>query len=141
MVGKERESALNRSGPKAEYMAREGIRKYGGYGTAGKQYTVCVPTRTKCKWRPQFNYVSEAEEKHDAPAIGEGMSAGKTTGCMYSRKYTTSRPTCSATVYDYVNSEDRAITTASSSSYALKTSCYPEQPYGGEHYLDATARW
>ena len=100
-------------GRRAEYMAREGIRKYGGYGTAGKQYTVCVPTRTKCKWRPQFNYVSEAEEKHDASAIGEGMSAGKTTGCMYSLKYTTSRPTCSATVYAYVNSEDRATTTAS----------------------------
>ena len=106
-----------------------------GYGTAGKQYTVCVPTRTKCKWRPQFNYVSEEEEKHDASAIGEGMSAGKTTGCMYSRKYTTSRPTCSATVYAYVNSEDRA-TTATSSSYALKTSCYPEPPYRGEHYLE-----
>ena len=107
-----------------------------GYGTAGKQYTVCVPTRTKGKCRPQFNYVSEAEKKHDASAIGEGMSAGKTTGCMYSRKYTTSRPTCSATVYDYVNSEDRAITTASSSSYARKTSGYPEQPPRGEHYLE-----
>ena len=80
--------------------------------------------------------MTETEEKHDAPALVEGRSAGKTTGCMYSRKYTTSRPTCSATVYDYVNSEDRAITTASSSSYALKTSCYPEQPYGGEHYLE-----
>ena len=34
-----------------------------------------------------------------------------------------------------MNSEDRS-TTASSSSYALKTSCYPEQPYGGEHYLE-----
>ena len=84
-----------------------------GYGTAGKQYTVCVPTRTKGKCRPQFNYVSEAEKKHDASAIGEGMSAGKTTGCMYSRKYTTSRPTCSATVCAYVNSEDRSTTTAS----------------------------
>ena len=49
MVGKESESALNRSGPKAEYMARESIRKYGRYGTAGKQYTVCVPTRRKYK--------------------------------------------------------------------------------------------
>ena len=49
MEGKETEGALNRSGPKAEYMARESIRKYGRYGTAGKQYTVCVPTRTKCK--------------------------------------------------------------------------------------------
>ena len=38
-------------------------------------------------------------------------------------------------VKNYVNSEDRS-TTASSSSYALKTSCYPEQPYGGEHYLE-----
>ena len=34
-----------------------------------------------------------------------------------------------------MNSEDRS-TTASSSSYALKTSCYPEQPYGGEHYWE-----
>ena len=49
MGGKENEGALNRSGPTAEYMAREGIRKYGRYGTADKQYTVCVPTRRKYK--------------------------------------------------------------------------------------------
>ena len=49
MGGKENEGALNRLGPKAEHMARECIRKYGGYGTARKQYPVCVPTRRKCK--------------------------------------------------------------------------------------------
>ena len=73
--------------------------------------------------------MTETEEKHNAPTIVEDMSAGKTTGCMYSRKYTTPRP------YAYVNSEDRS-TTASSSSYARETSCYPEQPYGGEHYWE-----
>ena len=57
--------------------------------------------------------MTETEEKHNTPTIVEDMSAGKTTGCMYSRKYTTSRPTCSATVYAYVTSEDRATTTAS----------------------------
>ena len=55
--------------------------------------------------------MTETEEKHNAPTIVEDMSAGKTTGCMYSRKYTTSRPTCSATVYAYVNSADRSTTT------------------------------
>ena len=61
MVGKEWESALNRSGPKAEYKARECTRNYGWYGTADKQSTVCVPARTKCKERVQFNYVSRTE--------------------------------------------------------------------------------
>ena len=55
--------------------------------------------------------MTETEEKHNAPTIVEDMSAGKTTGCMYSRKYTTSRPTGSATVYAYVNSADRSTTT------------------------------
>ena len=64
--------------------------------------------------------MTETGQKHDAPAIGEGMSAGKPTGCMHSRTYTAPRPTGSATVYAYMNSEDRSITTASS-NYASAT--------------------